>query len=564
MAEKINEIIHPKYTKMSSLWGLFRLTGDGGEDFLEEYLFKRNAEKQTEFDLRKNITYIPSFSKSALTKVQNSIKQRLTNVRRNGGTETYQNSVKGFNLGVDRKGSSMNKFMGGLVLDELTKMGSVGIYVDAPPKEGESVADNIDRVPYVYTFRVEDIRSWSVDPLNPNKFTSLLLREFVDVKDPEFNLTVDSAEQFRYCWIDESGVMNVRFYNSEGEEILDSELKTDLTEIPFVLVSLNSSLLTDVARHQISLLNLGSADMKYAIDGNRNFLVQQYDPHDISEYFTNKDPDALANQEESKEQRFKRSEIVLGENTGVKVPKGLEYPEFISPPAAPLKVSMEKQGDIKSQIEELMNQTLKNLSSKSVNPSSQTTRMNERTAEDGLKVIGDELEWAENRVNAFWAIYEGSEPARSEYPSSYQFKTEEDRRKECLELVDIKKDIPSEKAQKEISKKIIRLALINSASEQELLEMEKEIDAAEICIGDPMVLVELAREGIIPKGLAAKQIGASEESSKQAEDDSVRRAVRIQSAQGGGGDQSFNASARGIRDLDPDPVQNARKEKDGR
>ena len=52
----------------------------------------------------------------------------------------------------------------------------------------------------------------------------------------------------------------------------------DIPEIPFVLMELDTSLMTDIADYQISLLNLASSDVNYALKSNFPFYVAQFNP----------------------------------------------------------------------------------------------------------------------------------------------------------------------------------------------------------------------------------------------------------------------------------------------
>ena len=105
------------------------------------------------------MTPVPAFAKSALNDVRNSIFQRLADVLRRDGTDTYAQAMEGNNGGVDNKGSSMQSYMGIEVLTELLVMGRVGVYVDNPVVSGlGSLADIGDNIrPYLYTYTAEDI-----------------------------------------------------------------------------------------------------------------------------------------------------------------------------------------------------------------------------------------------------------------------------------------------------------------------------------------------------------------------------------------------------------------------
>ena len=563
MAE-ISQITHPEYDSKVSSWKLFRLTGTGGEAFLEEYLKKRPRESNPNFTLRKEVSYIPAFAKGALQQIQNSIRQRLTAVQRLGGTNIYQDAIKGKIGGVDRRKSSMNKFIGDTVLKELIMMGAVGVYVDAPDTEqNETLLDDQDNVPFLYIFPVEAIKSWTTDPTNPTKFTRLLLSEMVQVKDEEFGLTTELVERFRFYQLEEEEV-TVQFFDEAGEPVdIENQPGTQtytvgLTEIPFVLLSLNDSLLSDIARHQIALLNLASGDMEYATESNQPFLAEQFDPRDARNYFgsVSDDPaDSTAGTDENVTDPLRKpTERIIGNTRGIRVPKDIEYPKYVSPDTAPLKISMEKQKALQEEIHILINQTLQSTVSRST--SGESKKVDQSKEEDGLKAIGDELEYGESQIAIFWQMYENTgEPAEIKYPENYSFKDDIARRSEAKELSDLLAKTPSMAAQKAIAKRMMWILLGDVISDQEMQEIFTELDNAEGLISDPEMIRNLVEAQILPTSKAAVQLGFPEEVAQQAKEERLEVVAAIAKA------QTPNPDARGVSEADPEPGTSARKEK---
>src|SRR5436853_6120818 len=73
----IVSIRHPEYSIQSSKWAKWRLVYEAGDNFIENYLKKFSSrEGETDFNLRKDITPIPSFAKAAINDIKNSIFQR--------------------------------------------------------------------------------------------------------------------------------------------------------------------------------------------------------------------------------------------------------------------------------------------------------------------------------------------------------------------------------------------------------------------------------------------------------------------------------------------------------
>src|SRR5436190_1414850 len=282
----IADLTHPYYSRRIEEWRKWRLAYDGGALFLRMYLEKfSKSEDDDDFIQRRKISYSASFAKSAVVEVRNSIYQRLSDITREGGSRAYQNSVYGTDGGVDLLGSNMNTFMGTEVLPELLVMDRVGIYIDMPPKQGPTIAHNKDIRPYLYAYRAEDIRSWVEDESpTKNQFRAVLLRDYIFDYDKETGLPVGEIERYRYYWKDESGRVWVKFYNNENKVITPDGLPDgepillNISKIPFVVLEIGNSLMTDIADYQIALTNLASADMSYAVRANFPFYTEQFDP----------------------------------------------------------------------------------------------------------------------------------------------------------------------------------------------------------------------------------------------------------------------------------------------
>jgi hypothetical protein len=186
MAELQNNVAHlvdarhPLYLSGMTDWYKWRLTYLGGDEFREAYLKKFSTrEDQDDFNTRKDVTPVPKFAGAAINDIRNAIYQRMRDITRKGGSKGYQYAVSGNKLGVDRRGSTMNAFIGVKVLTELLVMGRVGVFVDAPPvPAGATLADVGDVTPYLYKYDIEDILSWTCSkPDSPSEFQALLLRD---------------------------------------------------------------------------------------------------------------------------------------------------------------------------------------------------------------------------------------------------------------------------------------------------------------------------------------------------------------------------------------------------
>ncbi|HSH67830.1 MAG TPA: hypothetical protein VLB84_18965, partial [Bacteroidia bacterium] len=259
---KIHQIEHPKYTNSIKNWTKWRYVYEGGDDFISKYLEKfSRRETKDDFERRKKITYSPSFAKSAIQEIKNSIFTRLTDVNRQGGSESYHNAMKGLMGGVDLEGRSMTTFIGDCILPELLPIGKVGVFVDMPSVSGITVAENQNKRPYLYIYPAEEIRSWNsyINDKGQTEFITLLLRDTVITYDSETGLPESTVERYRYLALVD-GRVQVKFYNHEGVQIDVNGIESNetiflnISRIPFALVDLEASLLEDTANYQISLL----------------------------------------------------------------------------------------------------------------------------------------------------------------------------------------------------------------------------------------------------------------------------------------------------------------------
>jgi hypothetical protein len=246
---------HPGYLSGMTDWRKWRLTYDGGDEFREIYLEKFSGrEDQAEFNARKAVTPVPRFAGAAINDIRNAIYQRMRDITRKGGSKTYQNAVNGLNLGVDRRGATMNAFVGVKVLTELLVMGRVGVFVDAPLVPPSATLANTGNVaPYLYRYDIEDILSWTCSkPEEPSEFQAVLLRDTVMQFDQSYFLPTVQVQRYRYLWINpDTGKVNLQFYDIQGAPVdqfcqPSGAIELELTRIPFVMLDIGNSLIKDV------------------------------------------------------------------------------------------------------------------------------------------------------------------------------------------------------------------------------------------------------------------------------------------------------------------------------
>lgn len=569
MALEIPSLTHPEYKASVDDWIKFRRTYQGGKDFVEQYVIRFSIrENEADFQDRKNISYCAAQAKSAINDIKNAIFQRTNDVTRESGSKTYQDAVNGLDFGVDHTGNTMSSFIGRIVLPELLTQAKVGVFVDAPVLvEGTLAEQNrANTRPYIYAYHAEDIRNWSFAS-NTDELQSVLLRDRVEENDSETGLVTGIVTQFRLLWKADGGI-KVAYYDSQGKQIdRDGNPSTEvlflnLKHIPFVLFSIQNSLLTDVADYQIALTNLASSDLNYALKSNYPFYTEQYDANAINfarkslpidtgvnNEFNVDDVAPKGAGESAKAQVAKPNEINVGTAQGRRYPMGAERPDFIHPSPEPLLASMAKQEALKLEIRQLVNLSLASISPQ--RSSAESKDFDERGLEAGLSYIGLELEFGERQIASLWDEYESQGTvATIKYPTNYSISSNEERRKQAKELKALQEGVPSETFRREIAKKITEVTIGADISIEKLREIKKEIDEATVFTTDPETIRKDHEAGFVSDGTASRLRGYAKGESEKAAEDHGKRLERISKSQ--------TSPTRGVPDTEQKPNSSAR------
>lgn len=543
MSTKISTIRHPDYISLVDDWNKWRLVYEGGRRFIEGFLEKYNErETETAFDSRKKLTCCPAHAKAAVNDIKNSIFQRMVDISRKGGSKTYIDAVTGNNLGVDLLGSSMNAFIGRKILPEMLAMKKVGVYVDMPTFEGNTLADQQGKRPYLYFYRTEDICCWNFDEdQNANEFSSVLLRDWFFKLDETYGLPLEQQERYRFIYKDNETIY-IKFFNADGDEVdKDGNLGEynvilDLEIIPFVIFELSESLLVDAADYQIALLNMNSSDINYSVKANFPFYTEQYDPRSESPHL----------KQQSDEGPSVIKEIKVGVTEGRRYPVNIERPGFINPSSDPLVASMKKQEQLKQEIRQLVNLAVTNIQS----ISAESKQFDEHSLESGLSYIGLELENGERKIAKIWQLYEGSgNPATINYPNNYTLESTETRiaRAEKLETLMLK--IPSKTYQKAIAKRIATITVGTSISNEDMDAINDEIDQAQALTSSANEIKTDVELGLVSNELASELRGYPKGEVEKAKKDHEERIKRIAIAQ-----HESAGAARGTSDIASNPA----------
>lgn len=565
---KIAQLRHPQYAANLQNWLKWRLTYQGGTQFMRTYLKKfSRREDQKDFEDRVAVSYVPAFAKGALNEIKNSIFERMCDITRTGGSPSYQDAMRGANGGVDNRGSSMNAYFGREVLPELLSMGRVGIYVDMPPlPEVPTKLQTIGKRPYLYWYKTEDILCWADSKDETREFSAVLLQDTIHAYDKNFNMPSGLINRYRWVWIGDDGFVHVKFYNLDSQTVdengeltsEDYEITLKIRKIPFVLFQLTDSLLADISDYQIALLNLASSDISYALKSNYPFYTEQADWRAQSPHLKQNSPNqnstfqpvsapynssAIANQEQV-------TEIRVGVSSGRQYAAGMERPGFIHPSSEPLKISMEKQEQLKKEMRELIALSVSSLADSM--QSAESKAADQQGLEAGLACIGLELEHGERKIAEYWAAYENADIASVQYPDSYQLLSDEDRRKKASHYVEMLPAISSNTYQKEVAKQIARVELGNKVPLETLRKIDKEIDSAKVIVSDPEVIASDIENGLVSLETASAARGYPKGEVEKAKDDHAERLARIATSQaegGGAGAAAGIGQARGVSDM---------------
>lgn len=551
---------HPSYLSDMTDWEKWRLSYGGGTPFRDRYLEKFNTrEDDTEFKTRKSLTPITTYAKAAINDVRNSIFQRLSDVVRQGGSEAYKHAVLGEHGGVDRRGSSMNFFLGDKPLTDLLVMGRVGIFIDMPAIYGESLAESQGVRPYLYYYQTEDILNYTqTRPEEPSEFSSILLRDSVLQYDTSNWLPNQVVKRYRKMWINENGTVSVQFYSADNE-LVDAEgnpsgpIELELTRIPFVLLDIGESLMKDVADHQIALMNLCSSDVNYALQSNFPFYTEMKDNRAVGGHLKKTASDGSAS---SGGQGAQDEVVKVGVTQGRYYGKDMERPGFIAPPSEPLEASLKLQDKLKNDVRELINLAVKNLGTRA---SAEAKELDNQGLDAGLSYIGLVLEGGERKIAEYWAAYEERVETRRQiatikYPDKYSLKTDLDRIEEADKLSKLMTAVPGQTVKRQLAKNIVTVLLAGKVKVDTLQKIHDEIEESPYTTSDPDVIIEAKNSGLVGEKTASMALGFNDDEYLVARIDHTERVRRIQEAQ-------TDPSARGLDDLSENP-QAGRQEKE--
>jgi len=386
----------------------------------------------------------------------------------------------------------------------------------------------------------------------------------------------------------------LQFYTSNGVTIdpngepSNEPIELEMTRIPFVLLDIGDSIIKDVVDHQCSLLNLGSADVAYAMKSNFPFLTKQEDTRAAGSYLKQADNERATAAAGGQPAGVRN--LGVAPNSGMIYPMDANQPAFINPSAEPLRVSMELQQNLKDDIRTLVNLAVQTLASRA---SAESKALDNQGLEAGLSYIGLVLENGERLLSEYWAAYESIEPAGRQvatikYPDRYSLKTDDDRITEATKLSKLLTTVPGQTVKREIAKSIVQSLLGGKVSAPVISQINDEIDAAECTTSDPNTILAGVEKGLIDPETGSVALGCNPGTAAKAQKAHIKRMKAIAAAQGiigsdavpagedvSGGDQSNgpvaqgqpptgDPAARGVPDLSGDLDAGALEKADSR
>lgn len=570
---------HPSYNYDELL--LYRRTYERGDDFVQAYLRKHYFEDKDTWADRKNLTYNPAFAAEAVDEYVRAIVQRAPDISRVGGSKEYLQLVEGHNGGIDRQGSTMNAFMASKVTSELLAMGSVAIYVDNDVIAGKTIADARGKYPFIFRYRAEDILNWRHNPENPQELTAILLREYHEDMD-YFGLTKGILVRYRHVMQEPDGRIIVRIFDDKGKML---KTTSQNTLFPVVLSSLAHSLLRVTSRYQIALLNLASSDLYYAWASNFPIYTEQYEPLAMDRLKETRDSEqdkplpvapiisTVGDEEDygpSPEEVLaslppgpattEQKRIKVGTSHGRLYPKGTERPGFIHPSSDPLKISMEKEEQLKREMRQLTALAVTQLEPQK-QASAESRAYDNLGLEAGMAFIAQELQSIEIKIAAIWHSYEKKrETTKVKYPDKYNLKSDEDRREEAKQLKELHQAVPSRAFQEEVSIMIALTLFKDKVTPERLEEMVKEIKKAPGLTSDPDILQADHESGAISNETYSLLRGYKSGEHVQAQKDHLERIKAVAEAQAAA---SNEARGTGVEDSKTDDLDKQGKQKRG-
>ena len=550
---KLADLRHPEYTAMVALWEKWQLCYEGSDAFRKAYLERYSKrEDDQDYERRLKLTYIPGHARSAINTIRNALAVQLPDVVRTG-SEDY---VTAMATDVDTFQNAMTSYVATTIAPALLVQGRTFVVVDAPQEvEGATKADD-DGKPYLFIVTADDMLSWARD--NNGHINVALMRLWEDIIDEDTGLVADSMQIFRYYKRLETGD-SFKGKNLEvvgpGVVVWDVDAKSNevrppilipIDRVPIAEFRAVDSLMSEIADHQISALNIASTIVDFLWRSNFPIYVQMQASastaikpigtrgQDVDE-FADETTGTIGEPGSGKNDRQRP----VGTGKGIGYPEGAERPAFISPETSNVEASMKELDRIATEIRVLVNLSLTSLSVKALEQSGASKEADRVGEEAGLAYLGSILESGERDIARLWAMFEGGNPDATDvkYPQSYSLKSDEERQQEAANLRALHSSVRSNEFQKLIDKRVADILLRPITTPEELEVVLKEIDANEFIDDDKTRAEIIGKDSVlrlVSNDTASKLRGYEDgEAAKAAEEDRQKVAELVGTAGGG-------------------------------
>ncbi len=326
-------ITHTDWQTYSPLWKFYLSAYEGGESFANsKNLFKHSRENQEDFNARIDRLHNMNYCEPLVDFFTNFIFSE--SIDRSGGTNDifYRTFVKN----VNKKGDGIDDFMRE-VCDDSQIFGMSYILADAPRVDGViTKADEKSKglSPYWVLIKPLEITDWIVDEFDTFMYVKRKQIIVRVVGDARKNLEV-----YTEFYTDHYKITTVDITDPNKEVILSTEkLDNSLGVVPIAVARykrskevpyMGLSFLRDFAKNNREIMNLTSLLQEFLYRQAFNILAMESDTG-VSEN--------------------EQSEGEFGTANKVNVPRGAEFPRYISPPADPAQFISDERGRIKNEM----------------------------------------------------------------------------------------------------------------------------------------------------------------------------------------------------------------------
>lgn len=508
--------------------------------YLERYSLRESAEM---FAYRKKVTPNDPQPAIAYKKLCDAIRSYMPGIKRKGYTNIVSECLAGKREGVDGRGTSMTGFMSNQVLNEVVLMQMVGVFVNRGPAPSD-LSEEVDaRDPFFELFSRENIINWTQDEAT-GEFTDLLLR--ISVPIIENNFVTGYKEGYKRYTIVPEGVL-IRLFDEKFETSAVNDEIWAIEKIPFCLIDFGSSQVERVLEIQKSLNNLVSSDLLFLYKVNYPLYTEQYDPAldmqnwggtQVEAAFVDDSDENKTDTVENATTRHSRilNETDAGVTTGKKYAKGLDRPEFISPPVLHLQASNDKANQFRQAIDKALD--VDSLNVRDVRASAESKNADRETLIGGIYNLFMELQRAEKTLLAHFSFYlsASTNNVSVDYPNTFDLRTQKERADSAKDKLEQRDNISSITARRKLTLEAIR-DLQPFATEEEIKVYSDELEEQELLISAKH-LIEFVKEGAIPSELIVTSMGLDKKWGEVAKKEHAEKIAVVAAAQSSGSQKS--------------------------